>query len=183
MASHINWKESGNALTINWIKSISLLCKRHTGVCSLEKKETTTEQLLIRHFPSRQRDDATVSELWTLEKNAGVIVCMSCGLRWWLAVGPRFKDVLARNTQRHTSRRSIITHSGGGDFTTIGSLKLIDENRSHYQSLYPHPPESQRDAFQCAAPDVWPLLQMLVFAVFIYLPDPLRGEPWVELWG
>lgn len=87
--------------------------------------------------------------------------------------------------QKHTETHKQTQHHHplAGDFTTIGSLKVIDENRSHYQGLYPHPAESQRDAFQCAAPDVWPLFQMLVFAVFIYLPDLLRGEPWVELWG
>lgn len=35
----------------------------------------------------------------------------------------------------------------------------------------------ERGGFQYALPDVWPLFQMLVFAVFIYLPDPLRGDP------
>lgn len=41
----------------------------------------------------------------------------------------------------------------------------------------------ERGGFQYALPDVWPLFQMLVFAVFIYLPDPLRGDPRGELWG
>lgn len=31
---------------------------------------------------------------------------------------------------------------------------IIDENRSHYQSLLPHPRDRERDGFQCAVPDV-----------------------------